>query len=95
MAETTKPATMREHWQAAQGYLAAMLDPAAYEVWVRTLEPQGYANGVLVLAASTAQQRDRVAARLDAAVRHALWMQTGRQIAVEYVLATETGGAPC
>lgn len=93
MDEAKRPATMREHWQAAQGYLAAMLDPAAYEVWVRTLEPQGYANGVLVLAASTAQQRDRVAARLDRVIRNALWMQTGKQLTVEYVL--RDGGAPC
>lgn len=92
MAETTKPATMREHWQAAQRYLTTMLDPAAYEVWVRTLEPRGYANGVLVLAASTAQQRDRVAVRLDRVIRHALWMQTGRHVTVEYVLQD---GAPC
>ena len=93
MAETTKPATMRDYWQRAQGYLQVMLDPGAYEIWVRTLEPQAYANGVLVLAASTVQQRDRVAARLDRVIRHALWMQTGRNIAVKYVIWD--GGAPC
>lgn len=93
MAETTQPATMRDHWQKAQGYLVTMLDPGAYEVWVRTLEPQGYANGVLVLAASTTQQRDRVAARLDRVIRHALWMQTGKDVTVEYVL--RDGGVSC
>ena len=95
MAETTKPATMREHWQAAQRYLQMITAPGAYETWLEPLRPQGYANGVLMVAAPDALVRERVAGRLDAAVRHALWMQTGRQIAVEYVLATETGGAPC
>ena len=92
MAETKPATTMREHWQAAQGYLATMLDPAAYEVWVRTLEPTGYSNGVLVLAAGTTQQRDRVAGRLDKVIRNALWMQTGRNVTVEYVVQ---GGVPC
>jgi len=96
MADDKRPATMREHWEAAQGYLQAMTLPDAYEVWLAHLRPQGYENGVLVLAAPNATVRDRVAGRLDRVIRNALWMQTGRNVTVEYVLATvETGGATC
>lgn len=93
MADTTKPATMREHWQKAQFYLQAMTVNNAYEMWLQQLRPLSYENGVLVLAAPNAECRDWVALRLDRVIRNALWMQTGRDLTVQYVL--QDGGAPC
>ena len=85
----TTPATMREHWQEAQGYLRIMVSPEAYALWLEPLRPLSYAGGVLTLSAPDQTVRGK-AERLTRLMHNALLMQTGRAVRVEIV-----DGASC
>jgi len=90
MAETTHPATMRDHWQNA---LAAMQRsyPAASALYLQRLTPVAYQAGTLTVAAPDELTMD-MGLRLRRVIHQHLLATAGRDVAVEYVV---DGGAPC
>lgn len=93
MAETTKPATMRETFGQVQADMRLMIEPSAWEMCIQGLEPQSYSTGVLVVAAPNEHARQWCEVRLDRIIRRELQARTQREIAVRYVL--RDGGVPC
>lgn len=92
MTDTTKPATMREVFAQVQADMKLMLDPYCWELRIAGLQPQSYADGVLVVAAPNEHARQWCEIRLDRIISRELRARTQRPIAVRYVLRD---GAPC
>lgn len=91
MADTTKPATMRDHWQNA---LAAMQlsYPAASMLYLQRLTPVSYQAGVLTVAAPDELTRD-MGLRLRRVTELYLLATVAREVGIEYVVVD--GGVPC
>lgn len=90
--DTKRPATMREIFAQVQADMKLMLDPFCWETRIAGLQPQSYADGVLVVEAPDEHARHWCEVRLDRIIRRELQARTQRQIAVRYVLRD---GVPC
>jgi hypothetical protein len=91
MAETTKPATMREHWQTALAVMQRSY-PAATALYLQRLQPVAYQAGTLTVAAPDELTRD-MGLRLRRVIGQHLTATAGRDVAIEYVI--QDGGVPC
>lgn len=91
MAETTKPATMREYWRDAMAMMQRSY-PAATALYLGRLQPVDYQAGTLTVAAPDELTRD-MCLRLRRVIHQHLLATMGRDVAVEYVV--REGGATC
>lgn len=92
MAETTKPATMREMFEQVRGDLRVMMDPQAWSLWISGLQPVSYGQGVLVVAAPSESARVWCQTRGDRLIRRELRRAADRDVQVQYVVQA---GVPC
>ena len=91
MAETTRPATMREHWTNAITTMQRSY-PAASALYLQRLTPVSYEAGTLTVAAPDELTRD-MGLRLRRVIGQHLTATAGRDVDSEYVV--QDGGVPC
>lgn len=91
MAETTRPATMREAFATAVDNLRLSY-PAAWMLYLRRLQPVEYAAGTLVIGTPDERCQFVCERRLRRLVDQEMEIVTGRPVATRYVVEE---GAPC
>jgi hypothetical protein len=89
MAETTRPATMREMFGEAVENMRLMLEPWVWR-YAAGLQPLRYDQGVLTVAAPE-PARSWCERRLDRLIRRELRREAGRDVEIRYVLAGAVG----
>lgn len=94
MNTTSRPATMRDAYKQAVTNLSSAY-PDMCDWYLSRLTPVSYKAGTLLLAASDQVTYDMCVLRLHRLVRNELWLVLGKEIAVEYVLQLQEGGASC
>lgn len=96
MAETTRPATMREAFRETLQYLRPSYGHL-YEMYWMYLTPVAYRDKILVVSAPDDRRREVCQLRHAALLSRSLRLVTGLDVQIEFVVATDQteGGAPC
>lgn len=81
--------TMREVWDRTRNYLQLAMVADVFEIYVRPLQPIGWADGVLTMAAPTERARAWCEVRLNRVIEREISLEAGRSVKVIYVTEGE------
>lgn len=84
--QTIGGVSLRAVWSAAQDELRASLPGPSYQNWVRTAQPVGLEDGVLVIAAANSFARDWLAERLSDQIARAVARVAGAWHDVRFIV---------
>ena len=78
--------TMREIWERVRDYLKLMVTADVFDLYIRPLQPAGWAGGTLTLAAPTERVRSWCALRFNRMIEREVTLEAGRPVQVVYVV---------